>query len=154
MRRRATKCFELVHTDVMGSIVQVTYKHSYKYVVTFIDNYSRFAVAYPMQDKTCVCECFEKYLLSIRVYFGCETYVSRIRCNNGREYIGGSFKEICDRENILVDFVPPYTLQHNGAAERFNQTVEVKTRSMLIDAGVPFEFWDLALAAAVHVYNW
>src|SRR6266576_1829160 len=29
----------------------------------------------------------------------------------------------------------------------------MKVRSMLFDSGLPSQFWDLALAAAVHVYN-
>ncbi|HYS59715.1 MAG TPA: reverse transcriptase domain-containing protein, partial [Gemmatimonadales bacterium] len=152
-RTRASSRFELVHTDVMGPINPSTHTKKYEYIVTFIDDYSRFAVAYPMCLKKDVGPCLETYLMNMRAYFGREMYISRIRCDNAREYIGGEFKEICTQEKIVMDFCPPYTPQHNGVAERFNQTVQMKVRSMLFDSGLPSRFWDLALAAAVHVYN-
>jgi hypothetical protein len=42
---RASKCFEIIHTDVWG-VSPVISNAQYKYFVTFIDDFSRFTWIY------------------------------------------------------------------------------------------------------------
>ena len=50
-QHRATKAYEFVHSDVCG-LMQVESKGGNRYMVTFIDNYSRFSVAYFIKRKS------------------------------------------------------------------------------------------------------
>ena len=47
----------------------------------------------------------------------------------------------------------PKTPQQNGVAERLNRTMVETTRSMLIDAKLPYRFWAEALSTAVYLRN-
>lgn len=43
--------------------------------------------------------------------------------------------------------------QHNGVVERFNRTLLLKIRALLLDSGFPVQYWDIVLRAAIFVYN-
>ena len=152
-RTRASEPLDLIHTDVMGPITPHTFKNKFRWVVTFVDDFSRFAVAYVMNKKSEVGDCFEMFIKSLRNHCGKFTRVKNIRCDNGTEYVGGKMKEICERENIDMQLTEPGTPSHNGVAERFNLTIQEKVRSMLYDSGLPHNFWDVTLGAAIHLYN-
>ena len=47
----------------------------------------------------------------------------------------------------------PDSPQQNGRAERWNRTITEKALSMLHHAGLSHGFWQLAIEAAVHIYN-
>lgn len=139
-RTQALKILELIHTDVMGPISPPSFTGQYRYIVSFIDDYSRFAVVYIMK-KNEVGDCFEMFLDSLRMKFGKEVKVRRVRSDNGTEYTGGKMKEICMPEKIVQEFWEPNTPQHNGVAERFNQTLQEKVRSIIFDSGVDIGIW-------------
>ena len=63
MRHFKTKCYrakevlDLVHTDLCGPM-STSARKGYEYVITFIDDYSRYGYIYLMRHKS---EAFEKF---------------------------------------------------------------------------------------------
>ena len=41
----------------------------------------------------------------------------------------------------------------NGGAEKYSNTLVVKTRTLLYGAGLPAKFWSIALLHSVYLYN-
>ncbi len=48
---------------------------------------------------------------------------SRIRCDNGPEYIATSMAEWADKRGIKLDYIQPGKPQQNAYVERYNRTV-------------------------------
>jgi hypothetical protein len=58
---RATKCFDIVHSDVCG-ITPVISHARYKYFVTFIDDFSQYTWAYFLRAKSEVLSIFQTFV--------------------------------------------------------------------------------------------
>ena len=56
-------------------------------------------------------------------------------------------------ERVEPDLGPPNTSLHNGVSERFNKSLQMKIRSVMIDSGIPKTMWIFAVEATVHIYN-
>ena len=58
------------------------------------------------------------------------------------------------RDNgILFQWTPPYTPQHNGVAEKRNQTLLDMVRSIMGKVDLPKSFWGYAFETAVYILN-
>ena len=66
--------------------------------------------------------------------------VKRLRSYNGGEYIDGGFSEYYAAQGIRMEKTIPGTQQQNGVAERMNRTLNERTRSMRLHAGLPKTF--------------
>ena len=153
VRTRAENVLQRIHTDMMGPITPRSYPSGFKYILTFVDDYSRFAKIYSIGKKSQASECLERYLQYSRNLIGENKKVCYIRADNAKEYLYGGFLDIMNKEKIDNDFSPPHTAPLNGTSERINKTLEGKIRSLLIDSGLPLSMWPLAAEASVHIYN-
>lgn len=62
-------------------------------------------------------------------------------------------KDICDRKDIIIKYAAPYMHEENGLAERGWRTVVTMKDSLLIDSGLPLEFWAEAMETANYLRN-
>ncbi len=51
-RSRAVRPLQRLHSDLMGPLKPSAFRTGAKYIVTMIDDYSRFMMAYPVMKKT------------------------------------------------------------------------------------------------------
>ena len=153
-REVALKPLGRIHSDLIGAVKPTGAWKGGNFVVTFTDDATRFTMVYSMVDKKGVAKAFEDFLQSMRSFL-CDgsAKIFYLRIDNGREYMTDALKDIIKRENIMVETCAPDTPQLNGVAERINRTLLEKTRALLVDAGLPLEFWELALYQVVHVHN-
>lgn len=49
--RRATKPFELIHTDVQGSILPFTYPNNEEYIIAIVHDFPRYSFLYEFYEK-------------------------------------------------------------------------------------------------------
>ena len=79
--------------------------------------------------------------------------VKSLRSDNGGEYVSKPFQDFCDQKGIKRELSAPCNPPQNGVAERMNQTIQEKVRSMLSNADLPNGFWAESLATDVHLIN-
>ena len=142
---KAKKALELVYSDVLGPF-EVASLNGSKYAVTFIDEYTKYAVVKYMKNKSQVLDKFKEYVA--------ENGTPRtLRTDNGAEYTAGKFKQFCRDSKIRQEFTVPETPQQNGVAERFNRTLVEMGRCLLIQAKLPKKYWVRALDTAMYIQN-
>ena len=153
---RATRPLQLVHSDLCGPI-QVPGAGSQadrkQYIVTFIDDYSRFTWTALTTDKTAdtILGQFNRYKVWAERYTGFN--IQALRTDGGGEYINDKFSIYLATMGIERQTTTARTPHQNGVAERMNRTVLEAARAMLHASGLPMDFWPQAVKAAVYLRN-
>lgn len=147
---RAKAPLELVHSDVVGKITPAS-KGGSNYFVTFIDDYSRFTVEYPMKAKNEVLDRFDQYRRMVENLDNMK--VKTLRSDNGGEYTSKEFDDYRAKHGIKRRLTIPGTPDQNGVTERMNQTLHEMTRCLLIQSGGPKELWADAVVTASRIRN-
>jgi len=147
-----TKTFELVHSDVCGSVSTPT-TTGHRYYILFIDDYTCYTSAWVLPDnksKTCTsaCQSFQAQVDSMG------HQVKRFQCDNGRgEYQNNTFRQVLPARGTPYEPCPPYAHGENGVAECMIQTVTEKARSMMIDSQAPPVFWGEVVNTTVYLHQ-
>lgn len=150
VRQKATRVLQIIHTDVGGQITPPTHD-GYNYFVVFIDDYSHFCKVYLMAYKSEVFEHLKAFILESENHH--QLKVSKIRSDNGGEYISHKLKGWCKSKGITLDYTVPRCPQLNGTAERMIRTLLEKTRALLFDSGLNDDMWGEALQTAAYLIN-
>ncbi|MBW0568604.1 hypothetical protein O181_108319 [Austropuccinia psidii MF-1] len=79
--------------------------------------------------------------------------ILNITSDGGGEFRNKSFTSFTKEHGINHVISPPYTPQHNGIAERGNQSVIEKTRCLLLQSKLPTQYWAEAAATATMLCN-
>ena len=146
----AAEILDLVHSDVCGPM-QITSDGGAKYILTFIDDKSRYTVVYFLEKKSEVLSKFKQYIQMAENFT--ERKLKRIRSDNGGEYTSNDFENFCKQRGIIHELTVARTPQHNGVAERMNRTLLESARSMLFHAKIPLRFWADAVNTAAYLRN-
>lgn len=147
---RATEPLQLIHSDVFGPVKQTSIS-GMRYMVTFIDDYSRYVWVFFMKEKSDTFTKFQEFKTTVerdvRMKILC------LRSDNGGEYTSNEFEQFLHESKIRHQFTCANTPQQNGVAERKNRHLAEICRSMLHAKNVPGSFWAEAMRTAAHVIN-
>ena len=90
-------------------------------MLTFIDEFSRKAWVYVLQDKAEVPKTTIQILKYIKNNF--QYKAKYFQTDNGKEYKNKKVENYCKNNGIMKIYSPPYNPQNNGKVERFNYTI-------------------------------
>ncbi|GJS54945.1 retrovirus-related pol polyprotein from transposon TNT 1-94 [Tanacetum coccineum] len=122
---RTKGTLDYIHSDLWGPS-RVPSKGGARYMLTFIDDYSRRVWVYILKRKDEVFVNFKQWKTMIKKQT--RKFVKRLRTNNGLEFCQGEFNEFYKNEGIVRHHTVRYTPQQNGVAERMNNTLLEKVR--------------------------
>ena len=104
---------EIVHSDLCGPM-QTPSLAGNKYVLTFIDDYTRKTWVYFLNQKSEVFKKFRHFKMLVEKQSG--HYIKVLRTDRGGEYISKEFLCFCKENGIQKQFTTRYTPQQNGVA--------------------------------------
>jgi hypothetical protein len=76
-----------------------------------------------------------------------------IRTDNGTELGGSKLTDFCSLNGIYYEPCAPYTQHQNGVSEAAIHVINDIARCLMLEAGLPPEFWPCAQQTAVHLAN-
>ncbi|KAL5757330.1 hypothetical protein ACOSP7_019941 [Xanthoceras sorbifolium] len=147
---RTKGTLDYIHSDLWGP-ARVPSKGGARYMLTFIDDYSRKVWVYFLKQKNDVFTTFKQWKALVEKQTGRK--IKRLRTDNGLEFCQGDFIEFCKNEGIVRHLTVRGTPQQNGVAERMNRTLLEKVRCMLSNSGLSKDFWAEAASTACHLVN-
>jgi transposase InsO family protein len=119
-----------------------------KYIVTFIDDYSRLCYVYLLHSKD---EALEKFkIFKLEVELQTSQLVKILRTDRGGEYYDPLFFQSV---GVIHETTAPYTPQQNGVAERKNRVLKEMVNCMLSVSGLSEGFWGEAMLTACYILN-
>lgn len=141
---------ELIHSDVFGKIKQSSVS-GFKYMTTFIDDFSRYVWVDFMKEKSEALKKFKVFKDKFETEF-CRKIIC-IRTDNGGEYTSEEFNNYLKAFQIRRQLSCPSTPQQNGVAERKNRHLAETVRSTLHAKNVPPKFWAECMKTVAHLIN-
>jgi len=96
-------------------------------------------------------EAFKSFKLAVEKSKGCQIRI--FQSDNGGEYVNKYFNDLFNESGIFHRKTVPYSPEQNGISERYNRTLFNAVRCMLVDSGVPSNFWGEAVGTACFVLN-
>jgi transposase InsO family protein len=147
---RASSILQLVHADICGPINPMSTSKK-RYLLTFIDDFSRKTWVYFLVEKSEAFVVFKHY--KAKVEKEAEACIKALRTDHGGEFTSQDFTNFCGVNGIRRQLTAAYTPQQNGIAERKNQTIMNMVRCMLSGKQVPNTFWPEAVNWTVHILN-
>ena len=111
----------MIHSDISGPMPTTSMSGS-RYVLTFIDDFSRYTWVFFLKRKSEVLEISTEFKASVENAYGRK--IKSLISNNGGYYIKYEFLQICAYSGIQIQHYIPYTPQQNGVVERKNQALK------------------------------
>lgn len=110
-RSRSDRPLHTIHADMMGKVLPALFPGENRYIIVFIDDYTRYAKAYSAKQKSELGQCLERYLTHMRNLSRKDEKVCFIRADNGTEFTEREFAEIMKRERESVVVFHHHILQ-------------------------------------------
>ncbi|GKD28041.1 zinc finger, CCHC-type containing protein [Tanacetum coccineum] len=137
---RKSVILELIHSDLCDFHATQSLCNK-KYVITFIDDTSRFCYVYLLHAKDEALDKFRIYKTEVGLQQN--DLIKTLRTDRGGEYYDPVFFQSV---GIIHETTAPYTPQKNGMAERKNRALKEMVNSMLSYSGLSNGFWGEAIA--------
>ena len=117
----------------------------YRYVLVFVDHFSKWPEAYPCKDTSV--SSVVKWFYPLVLRYGCPV---NILTDNGSSFICSVFRELCNKLKIGKLTTTPYRPQSNGIAEAF---MKVLGTQLAVLADPRHSNWADILPAVLFAYR-
>ena len=106
--KRASSPLELIHSDLMGPFPHLSI-NKVRYVLTFLDDFSRYTWVYFIRHKSKVFE----HLKDFKALAENQSMrkIKILHTDNGGEYVSRNVQNLCSEAGIQLQHTIPYTPQ-------------------------------------------
>lgn len=141
---------DLIHSDLCGPM-EVNTPSGNRYILTLIDDYSRFCFVYFLKHKSEAIDRIKEFVALVKNNF--QKNMKRFRSDRGGEFISKSMKEFFSSEGIIHEKSVPGCPQQNGIAERKNRYLVEMARCLLFQSNLDKKYWAEAVNTANFIEN-
>ena len=146
---RTQEVLERIHCDLIGPME--TEWLGKKYVLTIIDDYSRYCIAIPIRAKSDTTETLKQAIKEMQLATGGRK-VKAIQADWGGEFKNGALNSWCKSKGIIQKETVAYHSETNAVVERLNRTLQDITRTAMIGAELK-GLWGDAVKWAAYTKN-
>jgi len=125
--QRKNELLGLIHFDLVD-LKQTMTREGKSYFLTFIDDCSRYSKVYLIRHKDEIFDMFLSYKAKVENQLNRK--IKRLRSDRGGEYT--FFNDFCEKEGIIHEVTPSYSLELNELAERKNKTLKEMMNVLLV----------------------
>ena len=136
--------WQRVHCDTLSGFT--TTARMNRYLVVFIDAFSRWCELVPVTDKSAVTVARAFLDNVVNRHQSPETLVS----DNGTEYANEVLKQLCGLLGVKKIQILPYRPQANGLCERLNRTILGMLRAVIPPEDLEWDHWIPTVQAAIN----
>ena len=126
-------------------------RHGARYMLTLIDDYTRYSWVYFIATKDDVVNKITTFIDTVVPLYN--TKIVEFRSDNGGEFKNARVHQLFTMKGIRQSYTAKYTPEHNGIAERFNRTITNMARSYMLASRLNSEFEPYAYDAANYFRN-
>jgi cell fate (sporulation/competence/biofilm development) regulator YlbF (YheA/YmcA/DUF963 family) len=157
--RVANNIMDCWHVDLIGPFssveddrkVRIASLDGHCYVLTIVDEFSRFAMVTPLQRKSGANDALMSTIKLFRTLTG--KPLKRLHTDGGGEFINKVLQSFLSDNGIELTTTTPNTPALNGIVESKNKVLTIKVRCMLATADAPQELHSLAYLYAAQIDN-
>jgi hypothetical protein len=120
--------------------------HGAKYAAVFIDGFSRYSYVVPMRTK-------DESLHALKLFIQEVGKPDELLTDCDSVFLGDPFRAYCTDHAIRQRETVPHSHWMHGLCERGNKELKTMAKALLIDSGLPPQFWAHALLTASHLKN-
>ncbi|KRZ96807.1 Pro-Pol polyprotein [Trichinella sp. T8] len=139
---KATAPFERLSIDFKGPLPSTS---SNRYILTVVDEYSRFPFAFPCPDIST--QTVIKCLTQLFYLFGMPAY---IHTDRGSSFMSNDLKTYLHSLGVVTNSTTAHNPQGNGQAERYNGIIWKVVILALNSHNLRIEQWEEVLGLALH----
>ena len=148
LKYKAKEPLELIRSDVFGPLKKLSVC-GMKYMLTFIDDFSRYVWSYFLKKKSYTFLKFKEFIKVVETEVGKKFLC--LRTANGGEYTSYEFSKFLLKYQIRRQLTCPNT--PNGVGEQKNRQLAEICQSFLHAKNVSGQFWAKAMKIAAFVIN-
>lgn len=141
---------ELVHTNLCGPIEVKNYKGE-KYIMLFVDEYSRMMTIMFLKQKFGAFQIFKWYLARVEKEIG--KSLKFLRSDRGGEFTSREFEVFYNDKGIKRKTSEPRTPPQNGIAEIRNRSVIECAITLMMEKNVSLKYWREVVSIVVYTLN-
>ena len=145
---RTQEILERIHCDLLGPMS--TEWLGKKYVLTIIDDFSRYCIAIPIRAKSDTTEVLKQAIKEIQLATGRKA--KTIQADWGGEFKNGALNAWCKTKGIIQKETIAYHSETNAIIERLNRTLQDIARTAMIGAELK-GLWGDAIKWAAYTKN-
>jgi transposase InsO family protein len=122
-----------------------------RYVLTFIDEFSRKSWVYFLKHKSETFDIFRKFKQKVEAQL--DKMLACLRTDRGGEYMSSKFFNYCKTQCIHKQLTASHIPHQNGISERKNRSLLLTARSLLFGSSLPTYLWKEAGRTANYLSN-